>query len=49
MVEVNIEPQVDVETRVQNVPRHTWKAFVFGIPVLQMIYSASFIIRKHQP
>ena len=48
MVQVNIEPLVDAVIRVQNVLKPTWKEFVFGIPVLQMIYSASFIIRKHQ-
>ena len=49
MVEVPIGPLVDAVTRVQNVLQHTLKASVYGIPVLQMIYLASFIIRKHKP
>ena len=49
MVQVSIGLLVDAVIRVQNVLAHTWKAFAFGIPVLQMIYSANSITRKHKP
>ena len=49
MVEANIGPLVDAVIRVQNVLAHIKKAFAYGIPVLQMIYSANSITRKHKP